>query len=249
MKKLIRITVLFAIFPQIADAATLHVDFDDLPPVQFSVTLEDGTRISETPDGTFQIVAPDGSETTVPPEFVPDGVLPAHGEIPIASPLPPSISQHVSFSTDNGAELYYFSGGAAVGSSVPNVITAAVDPNAFPFSANLYATFSTPVNGLTFSISSDNDDGEIADVIVVYDNSEQAVVPVFGNANPTDAIVMDLTEYRDVSSISIINIKDTFGLSYDDFTFHSASIPEPNSASCFLVATLMAIFFDRRRRH
>lgn len=211
----------------IAQASTISIDFDDLPPIQFSVTLDDGTQISPTLDGTFRILSPDGTETIIPKEFVPDGILPAQGEVPIAAPLPQSVSSHVEFSTDASAGLYYFSGGAAVGSSEPNNITAAVDPNAFPYSANLYANFASPVNDLTFTVSSDNDAGEIAQVLVDYGNGEQATISVVGNADPTDVVFMNLAEYVDVTSLSVVNVTDTFGLSYDDFTFQVADVPEP----------------------
>ena len=174
MWRLVLSIALMTLGAEVALASPITIDFDELPPVQFAVTLDDGTQITETPDGTFQIVAPDGSLTIVPKEFVPDGVLPAAGEVPIAASLPSSVSSHVEFSTEDGAGLYYFSGATAVGSSQPNIITAAVDPNVFPYSADLRADFITPVNELTFTVSSDNDAGEIARVIVDYGTDDQA---------------------------------------------------------------------------
>ena len=248
MTKLIRTAALLTFCSPVVYAGTIDINFDNLPPIRLSVTLDDGTRISETPDGTFQIVAPDGSESTIPIGLLPDGILPAEGEVPIASELPDAISLHVAFSTDEGADLYYFSGSAAVGSSEPNNITAAVDPRAFPYSANLYANFTSPVNGLTFSVSSDNDEGKIAEVVVDYGSAEQAIVPIIGNADPTDAILVDLNEYANISSIGVINITDTYGLSYDDFSFVAASVPEPHGGTWLVVTALGMLCYARRVR-
>ena len=234
--------LLLTLFVNFSQAETISVNFDELPPIRFSVTLADGTRISETPEGTFEIVDPAGETTIVPLSLVPDGILPAEGEVPIAAPLPEDVSDYIAFSTDVDAALYYFSGSAAVGSSVPNNITAAVDPNAFPYSSNLYAEFLSPVNDLSFSISSDNDEGEIAQVIVAYGNGQNVEIPVIGNADPTDAILIDLTSYADVRSVHVVEITDTFGLSYDDFAF-SATVPEPEFSLpmvCILCGGMMA---------
>ncbi len=247
MWRLMRTFAAMTLCAEIAVASPITIDFDELPPVRFAVTLDDGTHITETTDGTFQIMAPDGSVTTVPKEFVPDGVLPAPGEVPIAAPLPSPVLSHVAFSTEDGAGLYYFSGATAVGSSEPNNITAAVDPNAFPYSADLYADFSNPVNGLTFTVSSDNDAGEIARVIVDYGVDDQASVFVVGNADPTDPIPMDLSGYSNVRSIRIVDVTDTYGLSYDDFSFVPANVPEPSGIVSALVALLAFASCELRR--
>lgn len=227
-------------------AEEVVIDFDDLPAVQFMVTLEDGTVISATPEGGFLIRTLDGTETIVPKELVPDGVLPGRGEVPIAAELPADVSPHATFSTSVDAGLYYFSGAEAVGTSPLNNITAAVDPNAFPYSAPLLIEFTTPVNNFSFTVSSDNDTGKIAEIRIDYDGDQVSQVDVLGNGDFSDAILMDLSIYPNVTSVEVVNITDTFGLSYDDFRFSTVSaIPEPASS---VLAIGAAISLALRRR-
>ena len=244
MQKWIQTTVLLFIVT-IAKAETISIDFDALPPIEFSVQLEDGSIIEATASGSFVMVSPDGSRLEIPKELVPNNVIPEPGEVPLAKVLPAELSPYATFSTNDNAGLYYFSGGAAVGTSEPNNITAAVDPNAFPYSADLFVDFTVPVSNLSFTVASDNDAGEIAQVAVNYAHGRVAQIPVIGNADVADSILMDLTDFSDVTRIEVLNVTDTFGLSYDDFSFTPTSVPEPSS---FLLATVPSLILLVRRQ-
>ncbi len=247
MKHFLWILALFSLPTSATRSQEVVIDFDELPAVQFMVTLEDGTVIEATPEGSFLIRSLDGTETVVPKELLPEGVLPGPGEIPIAAALPAAISPHATFSTSADAGLYYFSGADAVGSSPLNNITAAVDPNAFPFSAPLLVDFTAPVNNLSFTVSSDNDTGKIAEIRIDYDGDQVSQVDVMGNGDFSDAILMDLSTFKNISSVEVVNITDTFGLSYDDFRFFPASvIPEP--LSCSLACIAAGLLALRRQR-
>ena len=110
----------------------------------------------------------------------------------------------------------------------------------------MFVDFTTPVNNLSFTVSSDNDAGKIAEIRIDYDGDQVFQIGVLGNGDFTDAILMDLSTYVDISPVEIVNITDTFGLSYDDFQFFPTSmVPEPTS---FTLALGMATSLAQLRR-
>lgn len=224
-------------------AQTTTIDFDDLPSLDFVVIEQpDGSTDIVFPDQVTVVTIPAGTplELALPPGVTLQDLFPPPGEVPESAPLPSGYSPFATFSTDPGAGLHYFSGGHAVGSSAPNNITAAVNPDAFPYDENLYVDFVAPVNNLSFTVSSDNDSGKIATVRAFYAGSLSVELDVLGNGDPTDAIDVDLSGYQDVTRIEVIDITDTYGLSYDDFKFSPNAIPEPATMSLLAVCLLVA---------
>lgn len=243
MKRHLWIAALVLLPAGAAQSQEVVIDFDDLPALAFAVEeLPDGSTNILFPDGTvFNIPAGIDLEAALPPGVTLEDLFPPPGEVPDAAPLPENVSPHATFSTEPGAGLYYFSGGNAVGSSPPNNITAAVNPDAFPFSSDLYVDFTAPVNNLSLAVSSDNDSGKIAE-IAVHHFAGMTTLDVEGNGDTSDAIPIDLSGFTNVTRIEVINVTDTFGLSYDDFRFVPAIvIPEPSSmAILFVMLTMLS---------
>lgn len=222
----------------------MTIDFDDLPPLDFVVVEQpDGSTDIIFPDQVMVVTIPAGEplDLALPPGVTLQDLFPPPGEVPESAPLPADYSPHATFSTDVGAGLHYFSGGHAVGSSTPNNITAAINPDAFPYDENLYVDFTLPVNNLSFTVSSDNDSGKIAGVRVFHAGAQSAELDVIGNGDPTDAIDIDLTGYQDVTRIEVFDITDTYGLSYDDFKFSPNPIPEPTTSAMLSVCVALAL--------
>jgi hypothetical protein len=183
-----------------------------------------------------------GGEVTINFDDLPENMsgLPT----PLPFPAVYNNNEHATFSTEPGAQLIYFSEAQEVGTSPPNTLTSAEDPNDFPYSFDIYVDFTKTIDNLTFTVSSDNDSGVIGKVRVYHAQSVIAdVVDIVGDGNFTTLISVDLSAYEKVSRIEIVEVTDTFGLSYDDFNFFP--VPEPAAWSLMIFSACALVVFNR----
>lgn len=157
-----------------------------------------------------------------------------------------TFNPYVTFTTNSGSAMLIFGGAGVVGTSPPHNLTAALTPTSALFNEPITATFTNPVNDLAFLIAADNDAGDIADVIVTSASGTNTI-DVTGNANIADPIPVDLTHLNDVTSVTINNITDEFGLSYDDFNFMAPEIVVPEPATLSLIGAIGLLAIRRTR--
>ena len=113
------------------------------------------------------------------------------------------------------------------GSSQPNILDHApiVYPHAF---APLYVDFTQPVNDLKFYVLAVDDLGPAIAQINIYQNHGSAPsatrnIPGFGHFFIPVPVDVGGWGYNNVTRIEIVNVTDTQGIGYDDFTFSIAS--------------------------
>lgn len=97
-------------------------------------------------------------------------------------------------------------------------------PNPSPqnWNNNLYVDFNLPVNGLKFTMIGAHQTGVVAQVRVFEHGTYAATASLIGLGNVYTPAPQDLTRFRGVTRIEIVNITDIYGLWWDDFSFGPA---------------------------
>lgn len=165
----------------------------------------------------------------------------------------------VIFSTEAGLFPYAFAYIGPSPFSAPNVLTSFDGVGRSPTSVpDMYADFTTPVNGLTFLAVAADEFGTIARVNVYSGPNLLGTDNITGTAGTPGTFgfgstLVNLSAYANVTRIEIIppiGQTDTDssygggGLIYDNFSFDA--VPEPTGLCTIALA---ALCMRRRRRH
>ncbi|EMD84485.1 PEP-CTERM sorting domain-containing protein [Pacificimonas flava] len=140
-------------------------------------------------------------------------------------------------------------------SSSTGVITAIVSQGDARICANdnpwgcigeLTVSFDNAVENLTFDIGGVNNPGLVAVAEVSLANGMTQFVDLFGTS--INGNLQDLSSLGAISNL-ILRHDDTLGVSYDNFSFNVADVPEPSAVLSMLLGLgLVGTAIHRRRR-
>jgi len=142
-----------------------------------------------------------------------------------------------------------------LGSSLPNFICTGPTGGGINCAQPTYIDFTNPVYNLTFLGVGINDTETVAQVRVFVNGSPSSTVDVIGQGNPNVPVTVNLSAFQNVTRIEIINITDSGGIGWDDFTFDvggtSVSIPtmtEWGMIIFIIFAGIASVYSIRRQR-
>ena len=154
----------------------------------------------------------------------------------------------VTFSSQTGLEILVTAQAGAFGTSLPNFICTGA--GSISCTGAVYVDFASAVSGLTFLAVGDDNTGDIGDVRAFAGALLLGTIDIIGDGNPFGSpYLVDLSAFSGVTRIEIANIRDEFGLGYDDFTFDASdgAVPEPSTWAMMLLG-FGAVGFAMRRR-
>lgn len=137
----------------------------------------------------------------------------------------------------------------SLGSSTPNIICTGPSSGGIDCTQNVFVTFTSPVDNLSFVAVGDNMVGQNGTVDVFDGNGLVGSVAIIGDNVFLTPYTVNLGAFSGVTSITIRSVNDPGGLGYDDFSFNvgaSTAAPEPASMA-LLGAGLLGLAGLRRR--
>lgn len=152
---------------------------------------------------------------------------------------------NVTFSAAGGAQVYDLGGPFASSG------TKTVGPSGSAFNGDLFLQFASPVTDVSFFSGAGDRNGKQANINIFTNGVLTSTTDLTGDGDPTTPDFQDLTAFSSVTRVEIVNVTDSAGLVYDDFSYdvaQSASVPVPETFGLLGAGLIGLVAIARRRR-
>jgi hypothetical protein len=136
-------------------------------------------------------------------------------DLPTNTTITDQYAAHARFSSEPGVPITA-EDWINDGQSPPNYLSAGSGNDV---KHPLYVDFTKPVRNLKFVATGVTDRGTVAHVRVLGGSQLLSSVDLVGQGNDYQPVRIDLTALSDVTRIEVVDITDSYGIVYDDFSF------------------------------